>query len=315
VTTTRQKFRFKFYWRDYQQHFLNHFHQHITDNHLHVVAPPGSGKTILGLEMLLRINKSSLVLAPTLTIRNQWKSRFINFFEEAETFENTSLDIKHPSYLTFSTYQSLLSLYKSFGDKSDQSLLEFIVKNKIETLVLDEAHHLRNGWWNALFALKEVPNLTIIALTATPPYDSSAHEIERYFRLCGPIDDEIAVPDLIKNKDLCPHQDYVYFSRPNKADIKYIIRYREQIMGFTSKLLHNLEFIAFLKHLDIYKDAENQLEVIYGNPMFFSSILIFLKEAGEEISKEKLTLLGFKKNETNFLVLVTNGQRYYCKSF
>ena len=44
---------------------------------------------------------------------------------------------------------------------------------------------------------------TIIALTATPPYDVSPFESQ----LCGPVDAEVSVPELVLESDLCPHQD------------------------------------------------------------------------------------------------------------
>ncbi|KPM31077.1 ATP-dependent helicase [Croceitalea dokdonensis DOKDO 023] len=291
---------FSLVWRDYQQRFLAHFKEHITDNHLHVVAPPGSGKTILGLEMLLRIGEPTLVLAPTLTIRNQWKNRLITFFNQNREYSGISLDIKKPNLLTFSTYQSLFSLHKSFGEAADQQLLAYVNQHNIKTLVLDEAHHLKNGWWKSLFALKAIPNLTIIALTATPPYDSSAHEIERYFKLCGPIDDEIAVPDLIKNGDLCPHQDYIYFSRPQESEIRYIVAYREKIMVFLNGILEHRGFIEFIKNMPMFIDPQNHLEEIYKDPAFFSAILIYLKDAGEVIHEAKLELLGFGKDDVSF---------------
>ena len=291
---------FKFPWREYQGKFLDGFQEHITDNHLHVIAPPGSGKTILGLEMLLRIGKPTLVLAPTLTIRNQWRDRLVDFFEPAPVTDTLSLSIKDPALLTFSTYQSLFALHRSFGDNAGEKLVKFIKQHKIETLVLDEAHHLKNEWWNCLFQLKQIKDLTIVSLTATPPYDSSALEINRYFELCGPIDDEIAVPDLIKNGDLCPHQDFIYFSRPDNAQIKYIVRYREQIIHFTNTLLENVDFQNFLKGLEIYSGSETSLERIYENPQFFSAILIFLRASGNEIESAKLRILGFKSNDVDF---------------
>ena len=294
------KLHFKYSWRSYQQQFLDGFESHIIDNHLHVIAPPGSGKTILGIEILRRIGKPTLVLAPTLTIRNQWRDRLLDFFDDEGNFEEYSLNIKKPKLITFSTYQSLFALYKSFSKSDSQSLVNFIQEHGIETLVLDEAHHLKNEWWHCLFQLKALKNLTIVSLTATPPYDSSAKEINRYFDLCGPVDDEIAVPDLIKNGDLCPHQDFIYFSYPNEAQIKYIITYREQILDFTNRLLENKSFQKFLMELEIYKNPSDSLELIYQNPSFYSSVLIYLKSTGIQIDKNKLTILGFEENDTQF---------------
>ncbi|WP_291962818.1 DEAD/DEAH box helicase family protein [Maribacter sp.] len=296
----RELLKFKYTWRSYQQKFLDGFQSHIKDEHLHVVAPPGSGKTILGLEILIRIGKPTLVLAPTLTIRNQWRSRLLDFFAVQKDFDQYSLDLKKPSLITFSTYQSLFSLTKSFDENEKQQLLDFITSHGIKTLVLDEAHHLKNEWWQCLYHLKQIEGLTVVSLTATPPYDSSTTEINRYFSLCGPIDDEIAVPDLIKNGDLCPHQDFVYFSKPEEAQIKYIVNYREQILNFTNQLLANKELQEALITQDFYVHPKESLEYIYQNPTFFSSVIIYLNACGYAVNEQNLKILGFSNNEVNF---------------
>ena len=51
--------------------------------------------------------------------------------------------------------------------------------------------------------------MTVIALTATPPYDSTAGQWKRYTDLCGPIDEEIFTRKLVREGSLCPHEDYV----------------------------------------------------------------------------------------------------------
>jgi len=85
---------FKFPWRSYQDTLLRHFDSHISDHHFHVIAPPGSGKTILGIEILRRLGKKTLVLAPTLTIRDQWENRLQEFFTEGQSFKALSFNIK-----------------------------------------------------------------------------------------------------------------------------------------------------------------------------------------------------------------------------
>ena len=40
---------FKYTWRNYQQRVLSELDSYLDDGALHVVAPPGSGKTVLGL--------------------------------------------------------------------------------------------------------------------------------------------------------------------------------------------------------------------------------------------------------------------------
>ena len=45
----------------------------------HLVAPPGSGKTVLGLEIVRRLGRPALVLAPTATIATQWAEKLALF--------------------------------------------------------------------------------------------------------------------------------------------------------------------------------------------------------------------------------------------
>jgi superfamily II DNA or RNA helicase len=286
---------FKFPWRSYQAKLLKNFKSHMEDNHFHVIAPPGSGKTILGIEIVKRIGKKTLVLAPTLTIRNQWKNRMESFFTENKRFDSSSFDLRNPNDITFSTYQSLHAFYKTFEDKSEY--FDFFRKHQIETLVLDEAHHLKNEWWKCLMALKNNNPFFIVGLTATPPYDSNKTEVSKYFELCGGIDDEIAVPDLVRENDLCPHQDYVYFSKPKDEEINFIVEFRLKIADFKTNLLKDSAFISFIKNHRFYINPELHLEDIYTNTEYFSSILIFLNASGLEINYDKLKILGFKKKE------------------
>ena len=46
----------------------------------------------------------------------------------------------------------------------------------------------------------------MISLTATPPYEGEPALWERYISMCGEIDEEITVPELVKEGTLCPHQ-------------------------------------------------------------------------------------------------------------
>ena len=46
---------------------------------LHLVAPPGAGKTVLGLALAVRNGRRALVLAPTTVIRAQWAEQAARF--------------------------------------------------------------------------------------------------------------------------------------------------------------------------------------------------------------------------------------------
>ena len=60
-------------FRRYQASMLGLAADHPTsDRRYHLVAPPGSGKTIIGLELIGRFGRPAVVFAPTTTIQAQW---------------------------------------------------------------------------------------------------------------------------------------------------------------------------------------------------------------------------------------------------
>ncbi|WP_276834670.1 DEAD/DEAH box helicase, partial [Chryseobacterium cucumeris] len=220
---------FKYDWRTYQKKILDNMDDYLHYNHLHISAPPGSGKTILGLEIMLRLGEPTLIVAPTLAIKNQWIQRFCELFLDTETIpEWISSDIKKPGILTVTTYQGIHSasgvdeqdedLIKKTSKISVAEIVKRLEKLKVGTLILDEAHHLKNAWWRSLMELKNKISPTVVALTATPPFDVSGSEWQKYIQLNGPIDVEISVPELMIEGDLCPHQDLVYFTSPSKEE-------------------------------------------------------------------------------------------------
>lgn len=56
----------------------------------------------------------------------------------------------------------------------------------------------------------------------------------RYIDMCGEIDEEITVPELVKEGSLCPHQDYVYFNYPTNEEQQKLIKELKSI-GFIEK--------------------------------------------------------------------------------
>ncbi|MEA2424501.1 MAG: hypothetical protein QOH13_911, partial [Thermoleophilaceae bacterium] len=69
--------RFSGTWRRYQEGCLAAFEDDRANGRdkTLLVAPPGSGKTLVGLEIVRRLGLPALVLCPTLTIQAQWRER------------------------------------------------------------------------------------------------------------------------------------------------------------------------------------------------------------------------------------------------
>ncbi|MHC5027179.1 MAG: DEAD/DEAH box helicase [Planctomycetota bacterium] len=82
---------------------------------LHIVAPPGSGKTVLGLYTWAElVKRPAVVLSPTSAIQSQWISR-LDLFDTSAMDDLHSDDSAAPGLLTSLTYQSL-TLPKRGGD-------------------------------------------------------------------------------------------------------------------------------------------------------------------------------------------------------
>lgn len=74
-------FKFQLEFRKHQKIVLEKFEQIIlkhkdTPFKFHVVSPPGSGKTIMGIEMGIRMGNPMLIICPNTTIQGQWLDKF-----------------------------------------------------------------------------------------------------------------------------------------------------------------------------------------------------------------------------------------------
>ena len=228
--------------------------------------------------------------------------------------ELLSNDLKNMKSITAITYQALYSAMKRYqgrladsegeltedneqeaGDKKteatdgehtegesedvdfrDFDILEAVRAAGIRTICLDEAHHLRSEWWKALEKfMKELKGVTVIALTATPPYDSTPGQWKRYIDLCGPIDEEIFTPELVKEGSLCPHEDYIFFNWPAREELRQIEDYQKKEEAVRNRLLTGSRFTDMIATHRGLRSPEEYSERFLDNPKYFSALLIF----------------------------------------
>ncbi|MFL2952027.1 MAG: DEAD/DEAH box helicase family protein [Candidatus Thalassarchaeaceae archaeon] len=89
-----------------------------------IVAPPGSGKTVLGLYVWSDlVRKPTLVLSPNSAIQAQWIERAKELFHLDGRESEIGTDPKNPGILTSLTYQSV-TLPKRRGGNLDEAALE-----------------------------------------------------------------------------------------------------------------------------------------------------------------------------------------------
>jgi superfamily II DNA or RNA helicase len=111
--------------RDYQNQALNAWI--ANGNRGVIVLPTGSGKTLVGIKAISLLNTPTLVVAPTLDLVDQWRTRLKKEFKtEVGVLGGGEWDIKA---LTVSTYDSAYVHADKLG-------------NKFGLMIFDEVHHL-----------------------------------------------------------------------------------------------------------------------------------------------------------------------------
>lgn len=315
---------FRHTWRDYQQRILDSFDKMLADGRLHIVAPPGAGKTAIGIEAIRRLNQPAIIFCPTITIKNQWIERLQDSFlpEGLPLPDWVSGDIHNPALFTVSTYQALHSLFsgkeedetdidgeeeneevrhahhaKSNGSSISQEEFEKRVKELgISTIVADECHHLKNEWWKSLTHFTSlIENKKIIALTATPPYDVGISEWQRYNEFCGPVDLEISAPELVHKQNLCPHHDIVFLTLPLKAESSVLAQFAASVKIFYDEITQDTLFRDLLYNHRFISRYTDSIEEICENIPLFVSLLAYLDQAGFELDAKMFSLIDLSR--------------------
>lgn len=276
-------------WHEYQKKLLARIPKYKENQSIHLVAPPGSGKTYLGIEIVRQLNRKTLILVPSLVLKQQWTDTIQTAFLKNKSDRiQISTSIESIKEITIETYQTV---YSRLADD-----IGFLERKKIDVLVLDEAHHLKKSWGEFLLKLKaSVPQLLTVSLTATPPYDANVQEWQQYQLLNGPIDEEITIPELIKEQVLAPHQDYLYLvSAPSEITNCYE-NFLQKQANVVEAIVASVEIADYLLAQAFIQDPKNQAAFIYQSFEVYLSALLFLQLHGYQLTDEHWLLLGLTK--------------------
>lgn len=352
--------RFRYPFRRYQQMILE-VAERQKENKYHIVAPPGSGKTIVGLELIRRFGRPAVVFAPTTTIQRQWQERVRMFLDPAEANgwleQHTSLDSSRLAEITFLTYQVLSTpgenlefveriavqrwmddliasgqaegeaearerierlreanprafrrevskryrrVKREFLRRPDfdgrqflhpnaRDLIDRIIAQGTGTVVLDECHHLLDYWAFILRELiKALPDVRIVGLTATLPDPEDEQEYENYYSLLGEVDFEIPTPAVVKEGNLAPYRDLVYFCEPSRREYQYLRHIQDHFEAAVRRITDLPVFRKWLRRVLLDREGEEGKPVPFERlfnrePLFCIAGIKFLLDQGEDI--------------------------------
>ncbi|WP_321388775.1 DEAD/DEAH box helicase family protein [uncultured Enterococcus sp.] len=271
-------------WRTYQARVLANVEDYLDDQSIHLIAPPGSGKTLLGVGIIHRLQKKTLVLVPSLILKEQWLTALRRY----DDLLKVSDELLRPTDITVTTYQEL------YSKKKEEPM--YFEEQRIQFLVLDEAHHLKSSWSDALLQLKmHTPQLQTLSLTATPPFDANRKEWQRYLALNGEIDEEISVSELIKEQVLAPYQDYVYLVSATAESNQKFEQFLLEQNHIVQVLCSDSEVTEYLLQQSFLQTPLEETAFIYKNFDYYLSCLFYLNEQGYTLKEEHWTVLGLDK--------------------
>lgn len=143
--------------RDYQNKILNILiPKFLNEKGGLLCVPPGKGKTAMGLNILTKLKKKTIIIVHKSFLLNQWKERIAQFVPDAKVgiiqqnkieIDDTDIVIGMLQSISIKNYD--LSIFEDFG-----------------LTIIDEVHHLGAQVFSNLF--KKVNTKYMLGLSATP---------------------------------------------------------------------------------------------------------------------------------------------------
>jgi len=142
-----------------------------------VVLPTGAGKTFIAIGAIAAVQRSTLVVAPTIDLMGQWYSLLVDTFGiEIGILGGGYHEIRD---ITVTTYDSAYIYAAEYG-------------NRFDLVVFDEVHHLPSA------KCQQIPMMSTawcrLGLTATYERQDGAHDLLEF--LIGPVVYRLGVNDL-----------------------------------------------------------------------------------------------------------------------
>lgn len=364
------KLVFQHDFRIYQQQILDKINvlDH-PDNSFHIIAPPGSGKTVVAIELLRRVGKPTVVFVPNTSIQLQWKNQvklFLPSHQKHLIDDIVSLDSKKLKFINIFTYQLIstpdqnnqyllkaaqqlwqtvliqnrivdtvpaaltrisqlkkqnprgyaqeISKYKrqakelllttdyskidSILHKNAKQLIYNLVSFGIETMVLDEAHHLLDYWALTIQSLSlKIPGARLIGLTATPPETASNKQKANYLYLMGKVDYHTPTPAVVKEGNLAPYQDLLYIASPTPKEKSFLQNIQIHFDSFITSLSQTPLFIDFITTEINHAIHHNKWRSFFNKePLLAIAIVKYLLLSGTHLPREVIVIPEMKKD-------------------
>jgi len=260
-----------------------------------IVAPPGSGKTIVGLKVIADKKQPALIVVHRKQLLEQWQERVQAFLgiSKHEIGIIGQGKVKIGEQITIATIQSLPKQMEQ-------------IQNQFGTILVDECHHIPAETFRN--TIEKLETFYLYGLTATP--FRKYNDDKLIFAFLGDIISEI------KNNEI-----------ENFKHAQIIVRNTNLDVPFSSKT-DNFETLSKILVHDsvrnklILNDIKNELSkgkrivIITERKEHIDTLYLFLKQSYEVITLSGDDTEGNRKSkwqtlqQGNFQILITTGQYF-----
>ncbi|MBR8742221.1 DEAD/DEAH box helicase family protein [Nocardiopsis sp. MG754419] len=243
------------------------------DRRTWIVLPPGSGKTLVGLEAARRLRRRTVVLAPNTAIQGQW----IRHWEAFDRTDDCGAggDRGLGDAVNVLTYQSL-AVFDPDAETDEEGHSATPVRDRLHpngqalvralhdagplTLLLDECHHLLQVWGRLLAEiLDDLPDAHVIGLTGTPAGSLTGAEHDLVDRLFGAPVTGASLPALVRDGYLAPFAELVYVTEPTLTEHEYLAGQGGRFAAMCTELLEpgfaSTDFLPWLDARFVSRDT------------------------------------------------------------
>ncbi len=263
-----------------------------------IVAPPGSGKTIVGLKIIAGKKQSALIITHRKQIADQWIERIETFLgiPKNEIGKIGQGKTKISNQITVAMIQSLSKeLEKPEGEK---------LLNAFGTIILDECHHIPAETFRN--TISKLQTFYLYGLTATPfrKYNDS----KLIFIHLGEVISEIKANEIstakkpkiiIRNTEL----DVPFNSRTDKFETlsKILVHDSNRNKAILQDVINELKSD---KKVIIITERKEHIDSLYQYLKQSYEVITLSGEDSESSKNSKWKLL----KEGNYQVVITTGQ-------
>ena len=173
-----------------------------------------------------------------------------------------------------------------FLHQNARKLIDDLVALGIKTIILDECHHLLDYWAIVLrHLIRRIGNPVVIGLTATLPSLEDDDDYENYTSLLGDVDFEVPTPAVVKEGDLAPYRDLVYFVHPTPRETDYLKNIQEAFEASTAAITGRSSFREWVIALAIERHDDDGQQVpleqfMDRHPLLSAAAIRYLRRIG-----------------------------------